>query len=147
MIVVCGIWEFAARASRQRCVPPKPIDGATTSRSRYSQARALARSTPLKEKQAMAKGYWIVRVSVRDQERYPQYLTAARPAFEKFGAKFVIRGGRFETMEGTSRDRNVVVEFIDYATAIDCYGSPEYQSAKAIRQKHADADFVIIEGA
>ena len=34
----------------------------------------------------MPKAYWIVRVSVRDADRYPDYLTAARPAFEKFGA-------------------------------------------------------------
>lgn len=95
----------------------------------------------------MAKGYWIVRVSVRDQARYPEYLTAARPAFEKFGARFIVRGGRFESMEGSARDRNVVVEFADHATAMACYQSPEYQAAKVIRQKYADADFIIIEGA
>ena len=95
----------------------------------------------------MSKGYWMVRVSVRDQGRYPEYLAAARPAFEKFGAKFIVRGGAFETMEGNSRDRNVVVEFKDPATAIACYRSPEYEAARAIRQKYADADFIIIEGA
>jgi uncharacterized protein (DUF1330 family) len=95
---------------------------------------------------AMAKAYWVVRVSVRDEERYPEYLAAARPAFEKFGANFIVRGGAFETTEGTSRDRNVVVEFRDLATATACYRSQEYQTAKAIRQKYADADFIIIEG-
>lgn len=95
----------------------------------------------------MAKGYWIVRVSVRDQARYPEYLAAARPAFEKFGARFIIRGGPFESMEGSARDRNVVVEFADRATAMACYQSPEYQAAKVIRQKYADADFIVIEGA
>jgi len=95
----------------------------------------------------MSKGYWMVQVSVRDQARYPEYLAAARPAFEKFGAKFLVRGGRFETMEGGSRERNVVVEFKDHATALACYRSPEYQSARAIRQVCADADFIIIEGA
>lgn len=94
----------------------------------------------------MAKGYWVVRVSVRDQERYPDYLAAARPAFEKFGANFIVRGGPFEAMEGTSRDRNVVVEFRDRATAMACYRSPEYQAARAIRQKYADTDLIIIEG-
>lgn len=94
----------------------------------------------------MAKGYWVVRVSVRDQERYPDYLAAARPAFEKFGANFIVRGGPFEAMEGTSRDRNVVIEFRDRATAMACYRSPEYQAAKAIRQKYADTDLIIIEG-
>jgi uncharacterized protein (DUF1330 family) len=95
----------------------------------------------------LPKAYWIVRVSVRDEPRYPEYLAAARPAFEKFGAKFIVRGGAFETMEGNSRERNVVVEFRDRATAFACYQSPEYQSARTIRQKYADADFIIIEGA
>jgi uncharacterized protein (DUF1330 family) len=94
----------------------------------------------------MAKGYWIVRVSVNNAERYPDYLAAARPAFEKFGARFVVRGGRFEAMEGNSRERNVVVEFKDFATALACYRSPEYQAAKAIRNANADADFLVIEG-
>jgi len=42
----------------------------------------------------MPKAYWIVRVSVRDEERYPEYLAAARPAFEKYGANFIVRGWR-----------------------------------------------------
>lgn len=94
----------------------------------------------------MAKGYWIVRVSVHDRERYPDYLAAAKPAFDKFGANFIVRGGPFDSMEGSSRDRNVVVEFKDLATAKACYQSPEYQAAKTIRQKYSDADFIIIEG-
>ncbi len=95
----------------------------------------------------MTKAYWIVRVSVTNHEQYPEYLAAARPAFEKFGARFMVRGGRFEAMEGSSRERNVVVEFEDYDTALACYRSPEYQAAKTIRNANADADFVIVEGA
>ena len=94
----------------------------------------------------MPKGYWVVRVSVHDRERYPEYLAAAKPAFEKYGANFIVRGGSFDSMEGTSRDRNVVVEFKDLATAEACYQSPEYQAAKVIRQKYSEADFIIIEG-
>lgn len=94
----------------------------------------------------MAKAYWIVRVSVRNPAEYPAYLTAARPAFEKFGARFLVRGGPFECMEGSARERNVVVEFADMATAQACYQSAEYQQAKAIRQQHADTDFIIAEG-
>jgi len=95
----------------------------------------------------MPKGYWIVRVSVRDEAHYPDYLLAARPAFEKFGARFIVRGGAFECMEGNARERNVVVEFKDHATAIACYRSPEYTAARALRQRYADADFIIVEGA
>jgi uncharacterized protein (DUF1330 family) len=94
----------------------------------------------------MSKAYWIVRVAVRDEQRYPEYLAAAGPAFVKFGANFIVRGGKFETMEGSARERNVVVEFKDRATAMACYQSPEYQAARAIRQRYADADFIIIDG-
>ena len=95
----------------------------------------------------MSKAYWIVRVSVRNAARYPDYLAAAKPAFEKYGARFLVRGGSYEAMEGTARERNVVVEFADYATAQACYRSPEYDAAKAIRQANAEADLIIIEGA
>jgi uncharacterized protein (DUF1330 family) len=94
----------------------------------------------------MPKAYWIVRVSVRDAEGYPDYLAAARPAFEKFGARFIVRGGAFETMEGSARDRNVVVEFSDREIALACYNSAEYQAARIIRQRYADTDFIIIDG-
>lgn len=95
----------------------------------------------------MPKGYWIVRVSVNNAERYPEYLAAARPAFEKYGARFLVRGGRYYAREGSSRERNVVIEFADFATAAACYDSPEYQAAKAIRTANAEADLVIAEGA
>ena len=95
----------------------------------------------------MAKGYWIGRVDVHDEEGYKPY-TAANPAiFAKFGGRFLVRGGRFECPEGTTRARNVVIEFPDYATALACYNSPEYQANLKIRQAHSIADIIIIEGA
>ena len=94
----------------------------------------------------MPKGYWIVRVSVRNTEEYPEYLQASREAFENFGAKFHVRGGRYLAQEGASRDRNVVVEFKGFDTALACYYSPEYSAARTIRQANADADFLIVEG-
>jgi uncharacterized protein (DUF1330 family) len=96
---------------------------------------------------AMAKGYWIVRVSVQNPERYPEYLAAAKLAFDKYGANFLVRGGEFEGREGNHRDRNVVVEFENLKTARACYESAEYRAARRIRQANAEADFLIIEGA
>lgn len=94
----------------------------------------------------MAKAYWIAHVDVRDPEGYKDYVAAARPAFEKHGAKFLARGGAYEAMEGRGRGRNVVIEFPSFEAARSCYNSPEYQAAKAIRQKHAEAEMVIVEG-
>ena len=66
--------------------------------------------------------------------------------FKKYGAKFLVRGGKHESKEGTARSRNVVLEFKDYETALACYNSPEYVRLVAIRSPHAGSDLVIIEG-
>jgi uncharacterized protein (DUF1330 family) len=94
----------------------------------------------------MAKGYWIVRVDVSDPEGYKAYVAADAEPFRKYGARFLVRGGRYEAVEGQSRSRNVVIEFKDYATALACYRSPEYAAAKALRQKASTGEIIIIEG-
>jgi uncharacterized protein (DUF1330 family) len=94
----------------------------------------------------MPKGYWIARVDVTDTEGYQQYVAANAAAFRKFGARFLVRGGRFEAPEGVARSRNVVLEFKDYETAVACYHSPEYLAAKALRVGRSEADVLIIEG-
>jgi len=94
----------------------------------------------------VSKGYWIARVDVRDPDNYPQYVETAKPAFEKFGANFLARGGKTNAIEGPGRARNVVIEFPSFQHAVDCYNSPEYQEAVKIRQKVADGEIVIVEG-
>ena len=94
----------------------------------------------------MPKGYWIARVDVSDPEAYGAYVAANAKAFSKFGAKFLVRGGRFEAVEGTHRSRNVVLEFADYETALACYRSPEYAEALVLRTNVATSDLIIIEG-
>ena len=66
--------------------------------------------------------------------------------FNKFGGRYVVRGGRFTGVEGQSRSRNVVIEFPDYDTAMACYQSPEYQANIKVRQPHSIADLIIVEG-
>jgi uncharacterized protein (DUF1330 family) len=94
----------------------------------------------------MAKGYWIARVDVTDPDGYQAYVKANAEPFRKYGARFIVRGGQFEAPEGTPRSRNVVLEFADYATAVACYWSPEYQAAKALRDGRSVADLLIVEG-
>lgn len=95
----------------------------------------------------MAKGYWIARVDVHNPDGYKEYVTQNGPVFAKYGAKFLVRGGPFEAKEGDNhRSRNVVLEFPDYATALACYQSPEYQRLVAIRAPHSAADTIVIEG-
>jgi uncharacterized protein (DUF1330 family) len=94
----------------------------------------------------MAKGYWIARIDINEPERYKDYVAAAKPAFEKYGAVFLARGGEATQLEGTARARNVVIEFPSAQAAIDCFHSPEYQIAAKIRQEVADGELVVVEG-
>ena len=94
----------------------------------------------------MAKGYWIGRVEVSDLEKYKLYVAANALPFQKFGARFLVRGGQFENPEGESRSRNVVLEFPSYQAALDCWHSPEYQAAIKLRESVTTIDLIIIEG-
>lgn len=94
----------------------------------------------------MAKGYWIARVEVANMDGYKEYVAQNGAVFNKYGARFLVRAGKYQTPEGSSRSRNVVIEFKDYETALACYNSPEYQRLVAIRKPHAENDLVIVEG-
>jgi uncharacterized protein (DUF1330 family) len=94
----------------------------------------------------MLKGYWVVRMDVHDPEKYKDYAAANAVAFKKYGARFLVRGGKFEIFEGPSRARHVVIEFPSYQAALDCWHSPEYKRALAIRTPISDGDIVIVEG-
>ena len=93
------------------------------------------------------KGYWIALVDVRDPEIYKQYIEANAKAFAKYGAKFIVRAGRYENPETLTGNRYVVVEFESYDMAVACYHSPEYQEALKYRLAASTGHFVIVEGA
>jgi uncharacterized protein (DUF1330 family) len=94
----------------------------------------------------MPKGYWIARVDVHNEDGYKPYAAANPTIFKKYGGRFVVRAGKFERMEGTGRSRNVVIEFPDYAAALACYRSPEYQENLKKRLPHSEIDIIVIEG-
>lgn len=94
----------------------------------------------------MPKGYWIGSVEIDDMESYKKYIEANAAPLAEYGAKFLIRSGRFINPEGTARDRNVVIEFPSYEAAVACYECEDYQKAKAIRETVSVNNMVIIEG-
>ncbi|MFO0996932.1 MAG: DUF1330 domain-containing protein [Alphaproteobacteria bacterium] len=93
------------------------------------------------------KAYWIGRVNVTNPDSYKKYAELAGPAITKHGGKFLVRGGRYETLEGTAYARNVVVEFASVEQAVTCYKSPEYQEALKHAKGAAIRDIVVVEGA
>lgn len=95
----------------------------------------------------MPKGYWIAHVKVSDPDKYPDYVATAKPAFEEYGAKFLVRGGAHECVEGETGERHVVIEFDSMEKALACYNCEQYQKAVAIRQSASTGTITIVEGA
>lgn len=94
----------------------------------------------------MPKAYWIGHIDIRDPDKYEDYKRANGAAFAEFGARFVVRGGPQEVVEGDMRPRTVVLEFASLADAKACYESETYQAAKAIRDPISTGDMIIVEG-
>ena len=94
----------------------------------------------------MPKGYWVAHVDVTDPAAYENYKAANAAPFKAYGARFLIRGGAQEQVEGQCRQRTVVLEFPSLEAARACYFSAEYQAAKALRDPISTGDTIIIEG-
>lgn len=94
----------------------------------------------------MPKGYIIARADVRDAEAYAKYAAGAFEAIKAYGGKPLARGGKFEALEGTGRQRNVILEFESFDRAVEYYRSAQYQAVKAMREGAADIEIVAVEG-
>ncbi len=93
-------------------------------------------------------GYVIVDVDVHDTEAYGEYRKLVAPTIEKYGGRYIVRGGANEVMEGDwTPHRVIVLEFESVARAKEWYGSEEYAPALAIRLKATTSSMIIVEGA
>ena len=74
------------------------------------------------------------------------YAEKATIAIKKYNGKFLVRGGRTETLEGTPSPRTVLIEFPSIEDALNCYNSPEYQDAKKFAKEEFNRHIQIVEG-
>ena len=92
--------------------------------------------------------YVIVHVDVKDPDRYEDYKRLSSAAGAAYGAKFVVRGGKAEALEGDREPKRLVVlEFESYEKALAWWNSTEYAEAKALRQEIAASEIFVVEGA
>jgi uncharacterized protein (DUF1330 family) len=94
----------------------------------------------------MPKGYIIGHITVNNPEAYKEYVQKDTPIFERHGAKFLVRGGKSEVLEGEALDRHIVFEFPSYQAAMDALNDPEYQEIADIRRRNATSVMMVVEG-
>jgi len=93
------------------------------------------------------KGYVLAEVEVTDPAMFERYRPLAAASIAAFGGRYLIRGGAAERLEGDRPTRRVVLlEFASPERAREWYHSPQYQEAKAIRERAARTDLFLIDG-
>lgn len=91
--------------------------------------------------------YIIAHIAVHDPALFEQYRVGVVPVLEKFGGRYLARGGAVTVLEGPLPDRRlVVIEFPDRAAAEAFHASPAYQPLLAMRMAAATSTLVIVDG-
>jgi uncharacterized protein (DUF1330 family) len=91
--------------------------------------------------------YVVVQVNVKDPARYEGYKKMVPTSLERYGGRFVVRGGQVHAMEGSwAPKRFVLIEFPSVELAKAWWASPEYAEARALRQETAESQLIIVEG-
>jgi uncharacterized protein (DUF1330 family) len=104
-------------------------------------AGVAAQTTPAR------KAYLLVQSDVTNTEQYAGYAKLTPPIIDKYGGKFIARGGRSSTLEGPpAPSRVVVLEFPSYEAAQAFYNGPEYTAARKLRAGAATMQIVVVEG-
>jgi len=91
--------------------------------------------------------YIIIDITIHNAENYAGYLKLTPATIAAYGGKFIVRGGKTETLEGDWQPgRFVILEFPSLEKAKQWWASEEYAPAKAIRQANAATKMIVVEG-
>jgi uncharacterized protein (DUF1330 family) len=91
--------------------------------------------------------YVIVEIDVFDPEGYEEYRRLAAPTVINSGGRYIVRGGRAETLEGDWQPKRIVVlEFDSVEQAKAWWSSEEYKPIMAIRHRTAISRMIVVEG-
>jgi uncharacterized protein (DUF1330 family) len=92
-------------------------------------------------------GYVIANVEAFVSQTYPNRRDEAAASIERFGGRYLVRGGAAELREGDwSLGRLIVLEFESLEQARLWYDSTEYAALKAERSANARSQVILVEG-
>ena len=92
------------------------------------------------------KTYWIsLYLDISNKDNLKKYGEKAIPVIKSYGGKPLVRGGKFNTLEGETYPRTVIWEFPSYEKAIECHDSKEYQEGWAIAKDTTERNLQIVE--
>ncbi|MEY2951981.1 MAG: hypothetical protein RLZZ401_68 [Pseudomonadota bacterium] len=96
----------------------------------------------------MPSAYIIVDMQITDAEQYKQYMAAAPAAVAAAGGEYLVRGGRFEALEGNWQPARIaMLRFPSYERAKAFYDAEMYRTARTLRAGATEFfNMVLVEG-
>ena len=93
--------------------------------------------------------YVLAEMEITDPAKYDEYRRQVLATIERYGGRFLVRGGKSEGLEGGwNPSRLVVLEFPTYEQARKWYHSPEYTPLAKLRQEASRGGrLCVVEGA
>ncbi|MHB9074243.1 MAG: DUF1330 domain-containing protein [Desulfobaccales bacterium] len=91
--------------------------------------------------------YLLIEINVQDHELYAEYTAQVLPLVERYGGRYLIRGGEvFPVSGGWRPERLVLAQFETMDLVQDFLTSPEYQALIPLRQRASSSRSIIAEG-
>ena len=91
--------------------------------------------------------YFIADIEVTDPEVFEEYRKKAAPIIEKYGGRYLVRGGEPEAVEGDwNPSRIVVLEFPSEEHLKTFATAPDYEPVAAIRHRSANTNAIMVQG-
>ena len=95
----------------------------------------------------MSKGYWLATYKkIGDLEKLKKYAETVTPIIKSFGGQAVVRGGKYQVLEGDNFIRTVIWEFPSYQKAMECHESKKYQEGWSLAKESTERNLLIVEG-
>ena len=95
----------------------------------------------------MSKSYWVATYqTIGDLEKLKKYAEVVTPVIKSFGGQALVRGGKFQILQGENFIRTVIWEFPSYQKAMECHESKKYQEGWALAKESNKRNLLIVEG-
>ena len=91
--------------------------------------------------------YVLAEITITNPDGYKAYTQQVPATIERYGGRFLVRGGRAHALEGEwPEKRRVIIEFPSVEAARQWWDSPEYAKPKALRRTNSEGRLLLLEG-
>jgi len=91
--------------------------------------------------------YMVIEIAIRNADLYSQYVERVPEVVEKYGGRYLVRGGEVTPLSGDwNPERVIIMEFETVEQLQRCFRSAEYLELAPLREQSTVSKAIIVEG-